>query len=325
MFLILQCFQVQLISACAQYDTTGFVVGGNNDQSFLRMFLVKFISYFDGVIHILHFVEYSSGVIGMAGPVYLSTFYHQEETFVLAFGEEVDSAFCDLSESQIIAFTVDSVRQARRVLAFFLYQDHFAGILAFCFIIVVATCYGVACFFENREDVGSVFPVVGLVRFQETTACIKVKVCFGQVNGDFIIHITVCLMSIESGGSGMVYADGSSDAYFLSGLLRFFGYRFNRVLVFSYGDGAVVGLLAGCQCSTCGCRVSYRVGGRESGCHGSYGELSEQQRFNADTSVLAFCLIHFRTVYLVDSHSIADEIEYILCLTVGCNGYEDKK
>ena len=76
MFLILQCFQVQRIFACTQYDTTGFVVGGNNDQRFFRMFLVEFVSYFDSVIHVLYFIEYGSGVISVASPVDLSTFYH---------------------------------------------------------------------------------------------------------------------------------------------------------------------------------------------------------------------------------------------------------
>ena len=181
-----------------------------------------------------------------------------------------------MGESQVVAFTVDSIRQAGWIFAFFLYQDHFAGILAFGFIIAVATCYGVTCFFENREDVGSVFLVIRLVRFQKTTACIEVKVCFCQVDSDFIIHITVCLMSVESGRSGVVYADGSSDTYFLSGLLGFFGYGFNRVFVFSYRDGTVVGLLSGSQCSTRSGRVGNRVCRGESGCHRCYRKLGEQ-------------------------------------------------
>ena len=56
-----------------------FLTKGKN-KGFFRVFLVKLISNFDGIIHIRHFVEHRSGIIPVTSPVYLTPFYHQKET-----------------------------------------------------------------------------------------------------------------------------------------------------------------------------------------------------------------------------------------------------
>ena len=50
-------------------------------------------------------------------------------------------------------------------------------------------------------------------RFQEVTPCKEVKVGSHEVTTDFCIHLTVLLVSIETGRSGVVHAHTGGDAH----------------------------------------------------------------------------------------------------------------
>ena len=221
------------------------------------MLLIKFVSHLNGIVHIFHFIEHSSGVISMASPVYLSTFYHQEETFILTFRQEIDSAFGNLCQCQITLFAVNGIRQAGRICSFFLDKNHFVSFAGFRFIVIVTTRHCISCFFKNRENTRNLLLVKRSIRFQETTACIEIKISLRQVKGNFIIHTTIRLVCVKCGWSGMVYTDRSSDTYFLAGFLRFFGYCLNRILIFSYRNSMIIRFLSRCQRSACSGRVGY--------------------------------------------------------------------
>ena len=73
---MLKNLQVQCVLACSQCYTTGLMIGSDYDQRLFGMFFVKFIGYFYGFVHIRYFIEYGSGIVRMASPVYLAAFYH---------------------------------------------------------------------------------------------------------------------------------------------------------------------------------------------------------------------------------------------------------
>ena len=123
----------------------------------------------------------------------------------------------------------------------------------------------------------------------------------------------------------MINTDRSSDTDFLTGFLRLFSYSLNRILIFPHRNSVIIGFLSCSQRSTCGGRIGHGISCRESSRHRGNRKLSKQQRLNTDTSVPKFRLIHLRTIHLVDSHPISNEIEYILCLTVGHNGNKNKE
>ena len=229
----------------------------DHNQCFFRMFLIEFISYFDSIIHVFHFVEHSSGVIGVACPVNFTSFYHQEKAFIITFSKEVNSTFRNLCQCQIILFAINGIRQTRRIGSFFLNQDHLFCFCSFCLIVIVTTCYCISCFFKNRENARSFFLVISGGRFQETTACIKIEIGFRQIKSDFIIHITIRLMCIECGRSSMIYTDRSRYAHLFSSFLCLFSNSLNGTFIFSYGNSTIIGFLSCCQCSTCSCRVCY--------------------------------------------------------------------
>ena len=111
----------------------------------------------------------------------------------------------------------------------------------------------------------------------------------------------------------MVHTDTGSYTDFLPSFLSFFGNRLNHILLVVHTDGTIIRLHSGSQCSSGSGRVRNRISGRESSGNTYSRKLSEQQRRHANASFL-FSQVHFRTVHLVYSHSITDEIEYILCL-----------
>ena len=249
----------------------------------------------------------------MARPVYLSTFYHQEETFILTFSQKRNSAFSNLSKSQVAIFAVNRIRQARRVGIIFLNQHHLISLSSFSFKIVYTFCNRITGFLNDGENAWSFFLVSRSSWLQETTTCIEIKVSLRQVKSNLVIHITIRLMCIESSRSSMVHTDTGSYTNFLSGFLCSLGNSLNHILLVIHTDSTVIRLHSGSQSSSGSRRVRYRVGCRESCGNTHSRELSKQQRCHTNASFL-FSQIHFRTVHLVHSHSITDEIKYILCL-----------
>ena len=152
------------------------MVGSYYNQSFFRMFFIKLISHFNGVVHINHFFENCGRVVAMASPVDLSTFHHQEEALVLAFGQERNSAFCDFSEGHIAVFTVNGIRQTRRISTVFLNKNHLISLGGLNLKVINTFRNGVTGFLNDRENARSFFLISGSSRLQKTTTCIEVKV-----------------------------------------------------------------------------------------------------------------------------------------------------
>ena len=200
------------------------MVGSYHNQRFFGMLLIELVSHLDGVVHIHHFLKDCGGVVTVTGPVNLSTFHHQEETLITAFGQESDGTFGNFGQRQVTFLAVDGIRQARRLCTFFLDKDHLICVGRLRLVFVKASCNGITGFFKDRENAWSLFLVGSSGRFQETAACIEVETGFRQVEGYFVIHATVRLVGIECSGSSMVYADAGSYSNFLTGLLGSIGH-----------------------------------------------------------------------------------------------------
>ena len=324
-FLVLKCFEIQGILSSSQCDTSCFMVGSYHNQSFFRVFLVKLISNFDGIIHIRHFVEHRSGIIPVTSPVYLTPFYHQKETFVFAFSQKVNSAFCNLCQSQVSFFTIDSIRQRARIGTFFLNQYHLTCRSSFGFIIVIPTSNGVTGFFKHRENARSFFLIISSGWFQETGTGIKIKTCFRKIGSYFIIHIPIRLMCVESSRSSMIDTDTGSNSHPFTGFLCFLGNCLQRILLIIHPNGTIISLFAGGKSSSRSRRISHGISGRERSSHCPHRELCKKQRLYTNAALLDFGTIHFRTIHLIDTHSITNEIENIFCLSIGYNCHTDKK
>ena len=60
------------------------MVGGDDDEGLIGVLHVKLVGYADGLVHVDGLVEDGGGVVGVAGVVYLTPFYHEEEALLLA-------------------------------------------------------------------------------------------------------------------------------------------------------------------------------------------------------------------------------------------------
>ena len=75
------------------------MVGSDHDECLVGMLLIKFVSHSDSIVHIFYLFEDSGSVVGMAGPVYLASLNHEEESFVCSLGKEVDAGTGNVGKS----------------------------------------------------------------------------------------------------------------------------------------------------------------------------------------------------------------------------------
>ena len=254
-------FQGQCIAAASQAEAAGLVVGGDDDECLLRVFLVEVVGHFDGFVQVHHFVHGGGYVVVVAGPVYFTSFDHEEEAFVVVPGQEVDGAFGDLLQCEVAWPAVDGVGQAGGVGSFFLNQHHLAGGVALGLVFVDATGQGVSGLLNLGEDAGCLSSVVCAVGFEESSACIEVESGGEHVLGNLVVHAAVGLVGVEGGRCGVVYADAGGDAYFASGAFGLFGHAGQGLFVGVDADGSVVGFRACGQGCASGGGVGDGVGG----------------------------------------------------------------
>ena len=81
--LVAQHVRVQLVRATSQHDAARFVVGGHDDERFVRVLFIKFVSHADGIVHVDHLVEHRGGIVAVARPVNFPAFHHEEEAVLL--------------------------------------------------------------------------------------------------------------------------------------------------------------------------------------------------------------------------------------------------
>ena len=132
-------------------------------------------------------------------------------------------------------------------------------------------------------------------------------------------------MCVESSRSSMIDTDTGSNSHPFTGFLCFLGNCLQRILLIIHPNGTIISLFAGGKSSSRSRRISHGISGRESSSHCPHRELCKKQRLYTNAALLDFGTIHFRTIHLIDTHSITNEIENIFCLSIGYNCHTDKK
>ena len=213
---------------------------------------------------------------------------------------------------------VDGIRDGAVVLGrsrFRLKQDHLVRLLGLFLIFLITSGQRIA---RLTGQVIQAFVSLSVLRtlvlrIQEVRAGIKVEVRLDQVQPDGIKAVSSSLVRIEGRRCGMVNAHARTYAHSASVVLGPGGNAVGFRQVLGNPQGPVLGFLAGRQGRTCSGRVGHSVGSRVSGSDGRIGELGKAERGNSNLA-FQFREIHFCTLHLVDSHSVADEVEHILGL-----------
>src|SRR5690554_1282850 len=85
-----------------QCEPSRFVVGGYNNQSF-SVLLCKIECYANCFVKIQQFLDQIIGIIVVAAPIYLASFYHQEKS-IFIFGKFFQGKFCGVWKKIAPAF-----------------------------------------------------------------------------------------------------------------------------------------------------------------------------------------------------------------------------
>ena len=88
--------KVKLILATPEGESASFVVGSDDDESLVGMFLVELVGYAHTAVHGNELFYVCCAVVGVASLVYHATFHHKEETVLLLLREEVDACASDV-------------------------------------------------------------------------------------------------------------------------------------------------------------------------------------------------------------------------------------
>ena len=228
------------------------MVGSHNNQSLFRVLLVELISHFYRIIQIDNFLKNGGRVIAVASPVYLTSFHHKEESFIVSLCQERNSTFGNLRQGKVTFLAVDGIRQAGRYGALFLDKYHFPCIRSLCFVFVQSSGNGISRFLYNGEDTRCIFLIGCRSGFQETAACVKVETGLRQVKRNFVIHATVGLVGIECRRGSVVYTDTGGDTDFPACFLGFLGNCLQGIFIIVHTNSPIVCLCTGSKCRT-GC------------------------------------------------------------------------
>ena len=164
--LVAHNFEVQFVGATSQCETTGFVVGGNDDEGFIGVLLIEFVCHLDGVVHVNYFGD-EAQVVGVACPVNLTALHHQEESVLLALllGEEVYGCAGDVGQGKVVLFAVECIGDASAVLLagfLALEEDHAVGLLCLLLVFLVSAGNGETFCLGLLIEVGTAVGVLGL-------------------------------------------------------------------------------------------------------------------------------------------------------------------
>ena len=88
------------------------MVGCNNQKSFVGVRFIKLIGNTDRFVEIVNFGKCSGSVVAVTGPVDCTTFNYQKESPVGGI-EMPYGRFCNLRQSKVVGFTVDSIGKRR--------------------------------------------------------------------------------------------------------------------------------------------------------------------------------------------------------------------
>ena len=265
------------------------MVGGDEDQRLVGVGVVEINCGLNGVAHFQHIVDGSSGIVGVACPVDLAGFGHQEEALLVF--QQLD-ALLDVGGQQRLACTGG--------------QSGSAGL---CGHDVVTGLCG------NFVVVGA-GPVA--VHFLELAArkVFKARVC--QLDADLIVVLAAVLVGIERRRGGMVDVDGGDHTDLIILLLvELFCDRLIRHIAGprAHVDDTALSLVAG-RNGSCGrsrIRAERRaVVGRYAAHFGEGGKA--QVTFHNSTVVLSRSFIEAGRLDLRRAHAVADEQENVLRL-----------
>ena len=110
-FLMEELFEVEGIFSSSERQAARFVVGRDNDERRVGLFLVELVGNLDTAVHVDEFMDESSTIIRVAGHINHAALDHQEKTiaFLLAFGEETDARLRDLLQREILRLAVELI------------------------------------------------------------------------------------------------------------------------------------------------------------------------------------------------------------------------
>ena len=231
----------------------GFVVGGDDDECF-AVFLGEVQHFADGVVELDHFGDDVVGFIGVAAPVDLGTFDHQEEALVFAVALLQEGGGHFGGGYEVVA----ALAEGERLPVCGQVEVVFLGVGTDVFHFDVdETFYHVIV----RAQFGAQVSGVHFAAVEEFGAAAneEIDVGFCEISGNFLVVFSAPVVGHETGGrcvhDGAVGDETGRQA---GGFGQLQDGDYGRG-VHVYADGAVVGFNAGAERGGAGGRVGYQV------------------------------------------------------------------
>ena len=206
--------QIQVVATIAQGDTTRFVVSSDENERFIGVLAIEFVSHANGFVSINHFAHHRRSVIVVTSPIYLTGFNHAEKLLRIFLLQESNRGSRDVGQSQIALLAVECIRDrgiVARIVFLVLQENHTVGFAILFGKFLVSIGNGKSLSACLIIQVG--FSFVERSWFQKIATGEEIKVRCHQFTPNFCIHLAVFLVRIKTSWGGVINTHTRGDAH----------------------------------------------------------------------------------------------------------------
>ena len=266
---------------------------------------VEVIGNLDCLVEVEDFFNYGTAIVGMGCPVDISTFHHHKELVGRHFCEVVECSLSDLGQSECAGHAVDGVATLVAVETLLGSEEHhfLRGFVDF----IDTVCHLIAVFGEGGEQVG--FFSFLVFKSAQVATGEEVVSASSHVHSYLVVHAAIGHMGVERAGGSVIGSDGGGYCNTIAVFFERFGNAIHRDCVGTHSEHIVSCLMPCRECGSC----RRRVGNRAAVTVG-HGERCHRELHHEDGVGVAEhgAVVGFGAHNVSHTHSIADEIEYIL-------------
>ena len=248
------CKEGIIICSCkTDRHTAGFMISCYKNQSLVRMFIIKLYRFSNCIVHSHSICNGSCRIIGMAGPVDFSAFYHHKEACVII--QNLNAFFHIICKRPFAFHTVHIIAHGIVICQSLVNDNCFSVFCCQRLCLSLSFYYFIACFLCQLIEISLVSVLSG--RLFQTAACKIIKFTGDHFLSDFIVIVSGCLMSVKSCRGSMIEIYCGKNSHLIA---KLFFQLFCNSLIGSFHflihiNGSAVGFMSGRNRGCCGCGI----------------------------------------------------------------------
>ena len=209
------CKEGIIICSCKTNSHTAcFMISCYQDQSLIRMFIIKLYCFSNCIVHSHSICNGSCRIICMAGPVNFSAFYHHKEACVII--QNLNAFFHIICKRPFAFLTVHIIAHGIIICQSLVNYNGFSVFCCQRFCFSLSFYYLIACFLSQLIEICLVS--VLSCRLFQASSCKIIKFAGNHFLSDFIVVVSGCLVSIKGSRSSMVQIHCRKDSHLIAKL-----------------------------------------------------------------------------------------------------------